>query len=144
MLALLLAAPASASGLSTAESSLLAEVNRTRAAHGLAPLRVDWNLQRAARSHSGDMLRRGYFGHGPWAQRIRSFGVKGPRVGENIAWGAGTTSRPRAIVGMWLNSPPHRANLLRPGFRRIGLAAPRGTFAGRRGTAVVTANFAGS
>jgi len=144
MFSLLGAAPASASTLSLSESTMLAEINRTRAAHGLAPLRVDWNAQRAARAHSADMLRRGYFAHGPYVQRLQRFGLRGPRVGENIAWGAGTSSRPRAIVAMWLRSPTHRANLLRPGFRRIGIATPRGTFAGRPNAVVVTANFAGT
>lgn len=137
------AAPATAASLTTAETSLLAEINRTRAAHGLVPLRTDWKLQRAARAHSADMIRRGYFGHGAFAQRLKRFGVRAPRTGENLAWAAGSRSEARSVVGMWLRSPSHRANLLRPGFRRIGVAAPRGTFSGRRNALVVTADFAG-
>ena len=49
-----------------------------------------------------------------------------------------------AIVRMWLASPSHRANLLRRGFRRIGLAAAIGAFNGHDGAVVVTADFQGS
>jgi uncharacterized protein YkwD len=38
----------------------------------------------------------------------------------------------------------HRANLLRPGFNRIGIGAARGTFHGLPDALVVTADFAGS
>jgi uncharacterized protein YkwD len=143
VLCLLAPAPAGATALSAAETSILSEVNRTRAAHGLPALRVDTRLQRAARAHSVDMLRRNYFSHGAFARRLQRFGVRGARLGENLAWGYGPRAHPGAIVGSWLRSPPHRANLLRPGFRRIGLAAPRGRFAGLDGALVVTADFAG-
>lgn len=118
-------------------------MNEVRAAHGLAPLRLDPRLQRAARSHSGDMLRRNYFAHGPFVSRLARFGVRGPRVGENLAWGVGTGADPRRVVQQWLASPRHRANLLRRGFRRVGLGVRAGTFAGYNGALVVTADFAG-
>ena len=118
-------------------------MNEARGAHGLAPLRFDPRLQRAARSHSGDMLRRNYFAHGRFTSRIARFGVRGSRVGENLAWGVGSRSDPREIVRAWLASPPHRANLLRRGFRRVGLGVLSGSFAGYSGAVVVTADFAG-
>lgn len=90
------------------------------------------------------MLRRNYFSHGQVARRLASFGARGPRVGENLAWGTGAYARAEAIVRAWLTSPPHRANLLRPGFRRVGVGAVVGTFAGYGGATVVTANFAGT
>jgi uncharacterized protein YkwD len=143
LVALLLAPAAAGASLTGTEQALLGEMNRVRAAHGLAPLRVDARLQRAARSHAGDMLRRGYFAHGSLSRRIQAVGARGPRVGENLAWGTGEAAKPRRIVKMWLASPPHRANLLRPGFRRVGVGAAHGTFAGRPHAVVVTANFAG-
>jgi uncharacterized protein YkwD len=143
VLAVCFAPAAFAAGPTSAERVLLEEVNRTRAAHQLAPLRLDATLQRAARSHSLDMLERNYFSHGSVAERLRSFGAKGPRLGENLAWGAGSAADARSIVRMWLSSPPHRANLLRPGFRRIGVGAVVGAFAGYADVRVVTADFAG-
>ena len=43
----------------------------------------------------------------------------------------------------WLASPEHRANLLRPGYARIGIGLVRGSFLGNGGATVVTADFAG-
>ena len=125
------------------ERSLLAEMNRARAAHGVAPLQLDRRLERAARAHSADMMRRDYFSHGAFTQRMRSFGIRSRWLGENVAWGSGRYSTARSIVRMWMASPGHRANLLRPSFRRAGLGAVVGTFAGHGGATVVTADFAG-
>lgn len=136
----LLASPAGAASYRT---SLLGAMNEVRAAHGLAPLRPDATLQRAARAHSADMLRRNYFSHGPMLARLASFGVRGPQVGENLAWGVGATAQVRVVVRRWLASPSHRANLLRPGFRRVGIAALSGPFAGQSRARVITADFAG-
>jgi uncharacterized protein YkwD len=89
------------------------------------------------------MVRRNYFAHGPFVSRLARFGVRGPRVGENLAWGVGTGADARRIVQQWLVSPRHRANLLRRGFRRVGIGTASGTFAGYRGAVVMTADFAG-
>ena len=144
---LLLSAPAafaSPSQLSSAEVGLLAGVNQTRAAHGLAPLTLDPTLIRAARSHSLDMLRRDYFAHGSFVSRMLSFNARGPVVGENLAWGIGSFASPATVIREWLQSPEHRRNLLRPGYRRIGIGAAIGGFLGHAGTTVFTADFAGS
>ena len=142
--ALALSGPASAATLTRPEVSLLREVNRVRATYGVRTLRGDATLQRAARSHSASMLRTGVFTHGDFALRMRRFGVRGSYAGENLAWGVGDNASARAIVAEWLASPPHRANLLRPGFRRIGLGRLVGAFAGYTDAAVVTADFAGT
>jgi Cysteine-rich secretory protein family len=54
-------------------------------------------------------------------------GAKTWTVGENLVWGTGPLSTPQALVTAWMNSPPHRENLLRPTFREIGVAAVAGT-----------------
>jgi uncharacterized protein YkwD len=142
LLLLLVAAPAGARTTSTTASSLLAAINGTRAGDGLAPVRVDVRLVRVARSHSADMLRRNYFSHGSFATRIRASGARGPMFGEDLAWGTAATSQ--WVVGRWLASPAHRAVLLRPGFRRVGIGIVTGTFQGYGGATVVTADFAGT
>jgi uncharacterized protein YkwD len=129
---------------SASERALLAEVNRVRAAHGLGALRTDSRLIRAARSHTQTMLHRNTFAHGNTAARLRRFGIRSGRVGENLAWGAGTYGSAEAIVRMWLRSPTHRANLLHRSFRKIGLGTGFGSFAGYSSAIVVTANFQGS
>jgi uncharacterized protein YkwD len=142
--ALLLLAPAAgARPARSSESGLLAALNAARSANGLHPLRLDLTLRSAARSHSGDMLRRGYFAHGAFAARMASFHVRGREAGENLAWGSGPYGRAGTIVAEWLASPEHRANLLKPGFTRIGIGLVRGTFLGSAGATVVTADFAG-
>jgi uncharacterized protein YkwD len=45
---------------------------------------------------------------------------------------------------MWMASPGHRANLLRPGWVRVGIGARTGNFLGYPGANVVTADFAGT
>jgi uncharacterized protein YkwD len=138
-----LASAASAANLSRSETTLLAAVNQTRAAYGLQPVRYDATLERAARAHSADMLRNRYFAHGAFARRMQAFGARGPFVGENLAWGAGSYADPSTVVREWLASPAHRANLLRPGFERIGISVLRGSFNGYGGAVVITADFGG-
>jgi uncharacterized protein YkwD len=142
-IAWLVVGTAGAAQLSQRESSLLRVVNGVRAAHGLRPLAVDRRLVRVARSHSSTLLRRDVLTHGDFGTRVRLSGARGPRFGENLAWGTGRYASARSVVRAWLRSPGHRRNLLRPGFRRIGLGAVTGRFGGHSGATVVTADFAG-
>lgn len=135
------AAGAQARTLTSSEASLLQTMNAVRTSHGLPSLRLDIRLLRAARGHSADMMRRQYFAHGSVAGRVLAQGARGPVFGEDLAWGTGVTAQ--WVVTQWLASPPHRAVLLRPGFRRIGVGISFGSFAGHGGAAVVTADFAG-
>jgi uncharacterized protein YkwD len=134
------AASTAAGGLTSSENSLLSVINAARTSHGLAPVRVDYRLVRVARSHSADMLRRQYFSHGAFTTRVRASGAAGPVFGEDLAWGPMSASW---VVSQWLASPAHRTVLLRPGFRRVGVGAFQGSFSGRPGALVVTADFAG-
>ncbi len=141
--ALLLASGAAAARLSPAQVSLLRAMNQARATYGLGPLRPDTTLARAAQSHSVELLRTDTFTHGAFRTRMIAFHAVGPTVGENLAWGSGSFEAPQHVVAMWLASPEHRANLLRPGFTRIGLGFARGTYQGAPSALVVTADFAG-
>jgi uncharacterized protein YkwD len=132
---------AQARGLSSSEISLLSTMNGVRKSHGLAPLRIGYRLVRAARGHSADMMRRQYFAHGSIAGRAAAVRARGPLFGEDLAWATGLTAQ--WVVDRWLASPRHRAVLLRPGFRRVGIGIVFGTFIGHGGAGVVTADFAG-
>ena len=143
-LAVLVPTAATAGTLTRSEAALLGQVNRTRAAYGVAPLRVDTRLTQAARAHSREMAATGRFEHGSLADRIARFGVPGIRFGENLAWAAGTSASAKSIVDGWLASPGHRANLLSPAYRRIGLGELTTRFLGVARANVVTADFAGS
>jgi uncharacterized protein YkwD len=129
---------------SSSESRVVALLNDIRAQHGLAKLRTSAALRGAARSHSADMLRRGYFEHdGPsesWDKRVRRY-LKSSLVGENIAWGTGRYGSPEGIVSLWMHSPPHRRIILMPGLRRVGLGVATGSFKGAPGAVMATADF---
>ena len=118
------------------ERAIVRAVNVVRMRSGRRPLRVGPALTRAARSHSADMARRGYFEHGAFVQRLRSFGVRAPYVGENLASGTEPLTA-AAIVQMWMTSPGHRSILLDRGFRLVGVGVAGGTMK------LVTADFAG-
>jgi uncharacterized protein YkwD len=120
----------------TMESSITCLINDERVSNGLQPVAPNGDLQQAALNHSDEMVNQSYFEHTSPAgvtfmDRIESTGyMHGARtwtVGENLVWGTGPLSTPQALVTAWMNSPPHRENLLRPSFREMGLSAVTGT-----------------
>ena len=144
VVALSLVSAASAAKFSrSSEARIINVMNRVRTSNGLRPLRFDKKLRAAARSHSADMIRRRYFGHGAFGRRMGRFGVRAPVVGENLAWGTGVYAVPTTVVQSWLASPEHRSNLLRGGFSWIGVGAAVGRFVGKRKATVITADFSG-
>jgi uncharacterized protein YkwD len=137
------------SGLSqaTMESSITCLINDERTSHGLPQVIPNGDLRQAALSHSNEMVNQGYFEHTSPAglsfmDRIESTGyMNGARswtVGENLVWGTGPLSTAQALVTAWMNSPPHRENLLRPTFRELGVAAVVGTPVSRSDDSGVT------
>jgi uncharacterized protein YkwD len=121
---------------------MVGAVNQVRVEHGLEALTVEGDLVEAARSHSADMIARGYFDHGDFAGRLAAAGARGPRVGETLGWAA-TGDPVERIVALWLQSPTHRAQLLRPGFEHIGVGVRVGRFKGFPHVVVITADFEG-
>ena len=128
---------------------LLIVINEARANHGLRPLRTSLGLHRAAQRHSEDMIARDYFGHtSPTGStlyvRIMNSGFIAWgqwSAAEDLAWGTGTYGTPRATVRMWLASPEHRAILLSPYYRLIGIGRATGSFLGHSDAVVWTADF---
>ncbi|HYK07608.1 MAG TPA: CAP domain-containing protein [Gaiellaceae bacterium] len=137
------AARGEGAALNQRERSLLSVVNEVRTNHDLRPLRIDAALTRAARSYTATMIRTDVFTHGDMYGRLVQSGARGPMYGENLAWGAGAAATARHVVRGWMTSPGHRANLLRPGWNRIGLGVLKGNFLGYAGATVFTADFAG-
>ena len=130
---------------STSEQQVLVLLNQIRAQNNLSPLTANMQLRNAARAHSTDMIRRGFFEHNSpsetWDARVARY-IKAPLTGENIAWGTGTFGSPAGIVKQWMNSPPHRAIILTAELKRVGLGLAGGTFQGSTGAIVATADFA--
>jgi uncharacterized protein YkwD len=122
--------------------AVLCLLNAQRGSRGLRALRLNGKLSRAAMAHSRNMVTLHYFAHagadGDPVSRIRRAGYI-PRVGlwmigENLAWGTGSAASPAQIMLAWMNSPEHKANILTPGFREIGIgivpSAPTASGAG--------------
>jgi uncharacterized protein YkwD len=135
------------------QAALVGQVNALRTARGLPRLKPSPGLATAAAAHSTQMARLGYFSHNSangasFSQRIasyyRSSGYRRWAVGENLVWGAPDLSAVRALK-LWLASPPHRAILLDPRWRELGLAAVHSASApgvyGNRPATVITADF---
>jgi uncharacterized protein YkwD len=109
-------------------------LNVERGRVGLPPLVENPLLDRAAERHSADMVARRFFEHVnpdgvPPENRMAAAGytlLPGGMTGENIAWGDGGLASPAAIMDGWMHSPGHRENILRPGFREVGIGVSLG------------------
>lgn len=128
--------PRSSTTLRRAESATLCLVNRERRAQGLRELTRAKTLDRASREYARSMVRHRFFAHvtpggGTLKQRIRGSsyldGVRGYTIGENLAWGSGSLATPRRRVASWMDSPGHRANILNPDFRHLGVGLSTGS-----------------
>jgi uncharacterized protein YkwD len=112
----------------TLVAGMIARVNQERRAFGRAPLRVNPRLDRAAQRHADDMLARSFYGHedpegrGPF-QRALASGYRPLAVGENIARGEFSLTE---VMDGWMNSEPHRRDLLEPSFVDVGFGFARG------------------
>ena len=99
--------------------------NEIRVEHGLAPLQVHPALTHSAKWMAQDMVQHNYLRHTDALgreidPRLPEFGYGDyTEIGENIAGGQLT---PEEVVADWMRSPGHRANLLNPTFREIGVA----------------------
>lgn len=140
-------AEAAASRMDPGERAVVRTLNRQRARHGLRRLRGSRKLQRAADAHSRDMLRADFFGHTSsdgtsMTSRVLAY-RRSDGIGETLAYlpRRGQRRAARTVVRMWMRSPSHRASILSPGFRRVGVARRTGRLGQRRVT-VYTADFA--
>lgn len=133
---------------------MLALINQERTSRGLDPLQLERQLNDSSEDHSSWMLDTDTFSHtgsgGSTAtQRMQAagFDLEGSwRTGENIAWqserGAPGISDDVAQLHQGLmNSPGHRANILNPDFKYIGIGIETGDMQGSDAV-IVTQNFA--
>jgi uncharacterized protein YkwD len=112
---------------------MLRLLNQTRRAHGLPIFRLNLSLSRYATTHSRQMASsRTLFHTSDLYSKVRSYGPS--RWGENI----GYAGRLRLLRTLWMNSAPHRHNILNGGFRKIGIGIVRA-----RGVFWVTTIFYG-
>jgi uncharacterized protein YkwD len=110
-----------------AEAQAIETLNQIRASQGLASLHASKSLAQSADAYSRYMLLNDFFGHQariPVASRFHT-------AGETLAWHSGWQPGPRRTVHQWMASPPHRAVLLSPAFRLVGMGMERGRLDGR-------------
>ncbi|WP_143570365.1 CAP domain-containing protein, partial [Streptomyces acidiscabies] len=128
------ASPLTPAGLDRVEAEVLELTNRERIRAGLGPLAPDGPLARAARAYCVDMAARAFYSHTspegtqPW-DRAKAAGSVKRSIGENIACGQRSAAE---VVEGWMNSPGHRANILKADFTHLGVGfaggGPSGTY----------------
>ncbi|MEA2427502.1 MAG: hypothetical protein QOF37_1130 [Thermoleophilaceae bacterium] len=134
--------------LADTKAATICLLNDIRRGNGLRPFRLNGRLSLASQRHTNSMTARKYFAHGDFVGRIRATRylshTRGWTVGENIAWGSWDYASPAAIVKGWMNSPPHRANILNRSFREIGIGVSRGAPVGGQDKAATYATDFGT
>lgn len=107
----------------TFEQQVFELTNQERAKNGLSPLKANAELNFAADKYAEDMSKRrvlshtGADGSKAW-DRAEAVGYEARMMGENIAAGQKT---PEQVVKGWMDSPGHRANILRSQYTDIGV-----------------------
>ncbi len=120
------------SGLTSDEQRMLDLINTERAKKGLSPLKANLQLTQVARTKANDMIVKKYFSHnsptyGSPFDMMKKFGVSYRTAGENLA---GASNVDTAHTNL-MNSPGHRANILNPNFKEIGIGVLSGSQYGK-------------
>jgi cell division septation protein DedD len=101
---------------------LLADTNTQRVANGVNSLSLNGKLDAAAQASADDMAARNYWSHNtpegspPWIW-VSNQGYAYQKVGQNLATGFNDE---QSTINGWMNSPPHRENLLDPAYSDVG------------------------
>jgi uncharacterized protein YkwD len=124
--------------------------NEIRAERRLPLLREHARLRKAAAGHSRKMVSDRFFEHTTpdgvtMVDRIlRARYVRrdqGWALGENLAWGTGALGTPRGAVDAWMDSPGHRANILKRTYRELGVGVVLGVPVSNAAGATYTVDF---
>jgi uncharacterized protein YkwD len=137
--------------LEQVSASVSCLVNAARSDRGELPLRASGQLDAAAQGMSDLMVRQSFFAHvtpdgRTLPDRVAPTGYLPASdrwiLGENLAWGSGALSTPRAIVEGWLNSSEHRATIFDPEYEDLGVGVTLGSpGGGTNGGATFTTDF---
>lgn len=104
------------------QAEMLGYINEERVRLNLSPLLLDEVLSRGAALKTSDMAENGYFSHysptyGNPFEMMRSLEISYHMAAENIAMNSSVKGAHIAFM----NSPPHKANILNPEYRKVGL-----------------------
>lgn len=108
------------------EAAVRQGINKVRQQNGLQPLQNNEKLTQVARNYSRQMAEKNFFSHtgadGSTLQdRVRAGRISYWMVGENLFTSKNVPQPVPAAIKGWMNSPGHRANILRPVFRETGI-----------------------
>lgn len=98
-------------------------ISQYRQNNGLGPVEVDPALMSLAEAQAQAMASKNRLDHdvrAPLPQRLTAAGYPATTAVENVSAGYHTLAE--AFSG-WRDSPPHRANMLKSGVTRLGIAA---------------------
>jgi uncharacterized protein YkwD len=139
-----------AANLDQIRAAVLCLHNQVRATKGLPALKDNVKLRKAALGHSADMVTEGYFDHtapvgDTFVDRVLGAGYVKRNdawsLGENLAWGTGDLSTPAGVMQAWMNSAGHKANILKRGYREVGIGIRLGVPSDAGVGATFTADF---
>ena len=110
-------------------NEIVRETNYQRASMKLPAFIVSPRLMEAARLHAEQMAAHQRMEHTISAaryptleSRLQAVSYVYGNAAENVAWNSPSA---QAVVGGWMNSAGHRANILNPGLTEIGAAMAR-------------------
>jgi uncharacterized protein YkwD len=128
-------APAGASTLAV-RGRMYRATNLSRSNHSVRQVDIHYAMSKLARRHSLAMARKGYIFHTADPSRYYLNGVRWSTWGENVGVTPGTVAQ---LEQAFMDSAPHRANILNRGFRRVAV----GTYRDDAGYLWVTVFFYG-
>lgn len=120
-------------------AEIIALTNTERADNNAHAVAEDSLLEQAAQAKANDMAAKGYFAHigpdgkTPW-QWIAGSGYQYQYAGENLAVRFIDSTD---VVNAWMESPTHRANIVKPVYTEIGVGVAQGMYEGQSATYVV-------
>ncbi len=121
------------------QSEVIEHTNEARVAEGGGALAENALLTAAAYAKAADMAEKGYFAHvgpngkEPW-EWLQEIGYDYRAAGENLAVRFVDS---RDVVNAWMDSPTHRANIVKPIYTEIGIGVADGMYKGEKATYVV-------
>ena len=104
------------------QQHMLDLINQERSKAGVTQLKIDPQLQKMCQVKSDEMVAKSYFSHtsptyGSPFDMMKTFGINYTSAGENIAGNSSVDAAHAALM----NSPDHKANILKSSFNYIGI-----------------------
>jgi uncharacterized protein YkwD len=132
----------------TAQLTMQCLTNYARAHSGLAPVRLNTQLNDAGDAKLRANVSCNEFSHTPCGEPFTNVfadylrGIRSYEVGENIEWGTGKYGTPREAMNGWLHSTGHRENILRASYKELGIGYLTGqAFQGHGGATLWSQEF---